>query len=166
MFSLVHITFALICLSTCNPRNSASFWAKHFLHSSSNHSLCSLCSYQPSLSLVEILILCPYYPSSPNMYPCLKFEAATVPQTAPSLGDWMNLSMSDVSAGHLLTERTLPKFCNHHLVANITPLPWKTGHKIYFNDVPRLSRIDPSDRQFHIRSPSLFMNALMWEQLD
>jgi len=42
MFSLVQVTFALICLRSCNHCNSASFWARNFQHSSSNHGLCSL----------------------------------------------------------------------------------------------------------------------------
>jgi hypothetical protein len=52
----------------------------------------------------------------------LKFQADIVPHTALSLGSWdrMNLSMSDTSAGHLLTDKTLLKFCNYQIVTSIT----------------------------------------------
>jgi hypothetical protein len=121
MFSLVQIMFAFICLGSCNHCNSACFWAKIF---SIHH---QIMVYAPSVHislaiLVEILISCPYYPSFPKLHPCLKFYADTVPQTAPSLGswDWMNLSMSDISAGHFLTDKPLPKFCNHQIVTSTT----------------------------------------------
>jgi len=37
----------------------------------------------------------------------------------------MNLSMSDVSAGYLLSDKTLQKFCNHQIVTSITLASYK-----------------------------------------
>jgi hypothetical protein len=47
-----------------------------------------------------------------------------------------------------------------------TRLLWKTGYQICLNDIPCLSLTNQSDRQVHIRSPSLFKNVLIYIQKD
>jgi hypothetical protein len=78
----------------------------------------------------------------------------------------MNLSMSGVSAGHLLTDKTLKSLQPPDSDKYHTHLLWKAGHQIFLNDILCISWTDQSDCQVHIRSPSLFRNALMYVQKD
>lgn len=78
------------------------------------------CSYQPSLSSwdFDIMSLLSKFSKSAPLFEILSWYCS--PKCTFFRVLRLNESMSGVSAGHLLTDKTLPKFCNHQIVTSIT----------------------------------------------